>query len=475
MISPMPQPTTPLSGIGVEPLVEVSALPEATASGVMNLYLRLLPHAFWDELRKKQQNRRNNCVYTAGVVIWLMIVQRWQGAGTLESAVLELVRGLPGEFWEKPCKRLQSGPDGQKPVLSANTGSYNEARQVLPTAMVEECFDRAFQQLILQTNETAPARRVFLIDGTSVRTAHSESLKNMYPPASNQHGESHWPTIRMLVAHDLETGLALRPVWGAMYGSNAVSEQKLLERILIRLPDGAVVLGDRNFGVFTVAYAATRGQHPVLLRMTPERARGLVKGDLVDGMDERVQWQPSAYERQHHPELPAGACVDGRLIARQVQPSDGSAAFLLILFTTLEDPIDEAIALYGKRWNIELDLRTIKSTLRLEQIPCTSPEMVAKEIDVAMLAYNLVRTVMYMAAQKAQLKPRNFSFSRVRRVINAFQPLIAAASDERQANELFEKMMYYVSQAKLYKRNRTRNSYPREAWGQPRVFPKRKA
>ena len=101
--------------------------------------------------------------------------------------------------------------------------------------------------------------------------------------------------------------------------------------------------------------------------------------------------------------------------------------------------------------------------------------MVTKEIDVAMLAYNLVRAVMYMAARKAQLKPRNFSFSRVRRVINTFLPLIAAASDPLQTSALFEKMMYYVGQAKLYKRNRTRNSYPREAWGQPRVFPKRKA
>ena len=322
---------------------------------------------------------------------------------------------------------------------------------------------------------TVPARRIFFIDGTSVRTAHSKPLTDKYPPASNQHGESHWPTTRMLVGHDLETGLALRPEWGAMYGSEAVSEQKLFERILIRLPYGAVVLGDINFGVFTVAYAATQELHPVLLRMSPARARSLVKGDLVDGMDERIRWQPSADERGHHSDLPEDAFVDGRLIVRQVQPSDGSAAFLLILFTTLEAPAAELIALYGKRWDIELDLRTLKGTLRLDQINCTSPEMVAKEIDAAMMAYNLVRAVMYMAARKAQLKPREFSFSRVRRVINAFLPLIAAAPDKLQAEAQFEKMMYYVGQAKLYKRNRTRNSYPRAAWGQHKAFPKRKA
>lgn len=217
----------------MKPQVEASSQPDIQALDVMNLYLRLLPHTFWNDLSKQQKKRRNNCVYTASVVVWLMIMQRWQGDGTLDSGVLALVSGLPGEFWEKPCKRLQPGPDGKRPFLSGDTGSYNEARQVLPAAMVEACVDRAFDQLIKLTNGarvestlgTTPARSMFLIDGTSVRTAHSMTLANLYPPASNQHGVSHWPTIRMLVAHDLETGQALRPVWGAMYGSDAVSEQ----------------------------------------------------------------------------------------------------------------------------------------------------------------------------------------------------------------------------------------------------------
>ena len=450
---------------------EVGALLETSASDAMTLFLRLLPHEFFKELGQQEKLRRNNRVYTECVVIWLMIVQRWQGDGTLGSGVLELVRGLPDSFWVNPCKRLQVGPDGTKPVLSSNTGSYNEARQALPLPVVEKCFDRALEQLI-QPTEGAVGRRVFFFDGTSVRTAHSQSLSQRYPPGSNQHGEAHWPMIRMLVAHDLDTGLALRPVWGPMYGSQAVSEQALLEQLLPRLPSPAVVLGDRNFGVFSVAYAATQKKHPVLLRMTLERAGSLVTRDLGDGMDEPIVWRPTAHDRRQHPDLPADACVAGRLVARQVQPSDGSKPFLLVVFTTLEDAANDVIALYGKRWNIEVDLRTLKSTLQLEQLTSTSPQMVAKEIDVALLAYNLVRAVICLAAQRAHSQPRDFSFTRVQRVINAFAPLMATATDQRQADALFEKMMYYVGQAKLPPRNRTRNSYPRVAWGRPRVYPK---
>lgn len=143
----------------------------------------------------------------------------------------------------------------------------------------------------------------------------------------------------------------------------------------------------------------------------------------------------------------------GRLIVQRVQPSNGSEAILLALFTTLEGETDQILALYGCRWNIETDLRSLKSTLELEQLTCTTPEMVAKELDLAMLAYNLVRAVTYLAAQKAGLAPRAFGFTRVRNVIRAFGPRIAAAPNEQAAKDLWETMMYYVGQAKLPRTN----------------------
>jgi len=73
-----------------------------------------------------------------------------------------------------------------------------------------------------------------------MRAAHSPALCERYPPGSNQHGEGHWPVLRVLVAHDLQTGLAMRPEWGAMYGPDAVSEQNLLDTAIHRLPSGSI-------------------------------------------------------------------------------------------------------------------------------------------------------------------------------------------------------------------------------------------
>jgi hypothetical protein len=252
--------------------------------------------------------------------MWLLIAQRLHGGATLEIAVLELLRGLPASFWPNPCKRIRQWRENGK-TPSSHTGAYSQARQALPLSIVQKSCDHIFQQLVAQWNDAPePAARTFLLDGSSLRAAHSRGLCETYPPGSNQHGESHWPLIRVLVAHDLDTGLAMRPEWGAMHGAEAVSEQGLLERAIERLPGGATVMGDANFGVFSVAHAATRGAHPVLLRLTTPRAQRLTGEPLRDGIDREVVWEPSREDRKSHPELPAEACVKGRLLVRRVQP-----------------------------------------------------------------------------------------------------------------------------------------------------------
>jgi len=414
-------------------------------------------------------------VYSPLVVLWLLVAQRLHGGASLEAAVIELLQGLPASFWPQPCKRIRDWrARGKTP--SSNTGAYNQARQALPLSIVEKSCDHIFEQLVAQMSPSVAAGslRTFLLDGSSMRTAHTPLLCKTYPPGSNQHGESHWPLIRVVVAHDLQTGLAMRPEWGAMHGDQAVSEQALLERAIHRLPPHAVVIGDANFGVFSVAYAAVQRNHPVVLRLTAERARRLAGEALRDGIDRVLEWKPSEFERRAHPELPADARVQGRLLVRQVQPDNGGAAFLLALFTTLPSPVEEVFALYGKRWSIETDLRTLKSTLCLDQLTCSTPDMVAKEIEMGMAAYNLVRALIGFASQQSGVPPRGYSFTKVRLILQAFAPALANAPNQQAAQRILDQIMTCVQQSKLPRRKRKRPSYPREVWQRGAHFPSRK-
>jgi hypothetical protein len=433
----------------------------------------LLPLRFVGQACQEAGTRFNNSVYNPLVVLWLLVRQRLHGAAPLEAVVLDLLQDLPASFWPNPCKRVRDWRESGKPI-SGNTASYSDARQKLPLTLVEQSCDRIFEQLMARmgSGRESAARRAFLVDGTSMRMAASPALAKRFPAATNQHGDSHWPVVRAVVAHDLETGLAMRPQWEAMYGPDASSEQRLIEAAIERLPQGATVVADRNFGVFSLAWTAIQKGYPVLLRMTPARAQRLVEEALQDGMDRPVVWKPSAADRRGHPNLPADACVSGRLIARQVQPSNGDQPILLILFTTLPDTVEEILQLYGQRWNIETDLRTLKIEMRMDQFNCATPEMAAKEIEMCIAAYNLVRALIALAAQQSGLPPRNYSFARAARIVESFAPKISSARTMKEAQQHFDRMMYFLKQAKLSRRKR--KACPREVWGKGEKFPTRK-
>jgi hypothetical protein len=192
-------------------------------------------------------------------------------------------------------------------------------------------------------------------------------------------------------------------------------------------------------------------------------------------MDHPTSWTPTRADRHSHPNLPKDAVVHGRLVVCLVQPSNQAKPFLLAMFTTwAATPASQLTEVYGQRYNVETDLRSLKSTLHLEQLRCTTPDMIAKELDLAMAAYNLVRAVIYLAAQKAGLPPRAYSFTRVARVVQTFAPLLAGAKTPEEAREIMDQIQYYAGQAKLSKPTRPRPPYPRASWYKPQSFPKRK-
>jgi hypothetical protein len=100
--------------------------------------------------------------------------------------------------------------------------------------------------------------------------------------------------------------------------------------------------------------------------------------------------------------------------------------------------------------------------------------MVAKEIDMAMAAYNLVRTMITLASEQSGVTPRGYSFTKVRRIAETFAPALADAPNEQAAQRILDQMMVYVQQSRLPVRKRKRSSYPRAVWKRGGSFPNHK-
>jgi hypothetical protein len=105
----------------------------------------------------------------------------------------------------------------------------------------------------------------------------------------------------------------------------------------------------------------------------------------------------------------------------------------IILVTTLLDPKRYPKAklaqLYQLRWMAtEVNFKHLKTTLKMEIILAKTPEMVRKGIWVQILAYNLLRTLMWQAAQAARVSSLRISLQGTRQQFNQFRPVLAGAT-----------------------------------------------
>jgi hypothetical protein len=414
-------------------------------------------------LQKQMRVKTRDCVYTAAVVIWMMIRQWLQAKGTLATTVETLSEGGADSL-------LSGQARVRRKRLSRRTGGYSHARQRLPKLLCKRVTKELIVRLreILNPEDRTPA---YLLDGPSLELESSPGLRQAYPPAQNQHGRGHWPILRIVVLHELETGLAEEPQWGPMYGPAAVSEQALAEKAMDALAPGSVVVGDRNFGVFSIVWAAQQRGLGVVTRLTETRARKLTGGPLQREGETAVRWRASRFDGRRHGGMPEGASVEGRLIS--VRVGRGKSKQWLHLFSTRNAPAEELVALYGLRWRIETDLRSLKRTVRLHHIAVRKPSTMDKELLTAVAAYNLVRAVMALAARRHGLQPRQLSFTFVRNVVEACWHKLESAPDAGHYQREVWALLDTAAQGTHPKR-RKRRSYPRAAWRHSQLFPSRK-
>jgi hypothetical protein len=414
---------------------------------------KLLRELVPPELINAEQPAASQAIFTAYVTIWMMLFQRFHGGASLEEAVSALLFHFP--FEDLPdCKRLKEGHP------SADTGAYSKARKRLDKSLAEWLADRVSSSLSASCQPAWRGRRVDLLDGSTFSLAPTKALRLLYPPATNQYGESHWPVLLAVVAHDLDSGLCRRPEFGPMYGDKAEGEVALALDLLPRLSTGSILLGDGNFGIFIVAYKGKKAGHDVLLRLSKPRFEKLKREGEPQGEGRwKVTWRPTKQEAKKY-KLPQDAQVSGYVA--EVRVERGGKEEVLYLFTTLEEGTNQEWAdLYARRWCVETDIKAQKVTLNLGEVRGKTKDMVEKELVLATVAYNLTIAVRRLAAQKAGLEPRRLSFSGVSSLFRAFSAKVSSCvlSDEELQKE-FEKLLKACSQRKLP--NRPGRSAPRQ-------------
>jgi hypothetical protein len=321
--------------------------------------------------------------------------------------------------------------------VAVSASAWCQARARLPLELYRRVLGKLYQTA--RARDHSPeyrwhGHRTFLLDGTGVTLWDTPELREHFGLPNGVVPGCGFPVAHLLVLFNAHNGLLadLRP--GPAHRSDLAD----VPAVLAQVGPGDILLGDEAFGCYVVlallAHQKAQGLFPVhharTVDFTPHR--GFVREGQADApagqphsrwvarlghQDQLVEYfkprqKPPWIDSALWEQLPATLRV--RELRRTVRGPHGTRRELTMVTTLLDPkayPARDITTLRGTRWEVETDIRHLKTTLKMDMLHCRSPEGVAKELCVFAMVYNLVRALILAAARRQKQRPQRLSFA----------------------------------------------------------------
>jgi len=379
-------------------------------------------------------------VYTPATTLWTFLHQVLDADHSCEQAVDRLL-----------AYRAAEGLSD----CSGDTGAYCRARARLPEELPHE--------LLRQTGRAAmekadrqwlwKGRQVKVVDGTGLSMPDTPENQKEYPQPKEVEPGVGFPLVRLVVVFCLSVGTVLDAALGRWSGKGT-GEVSLFRQLDDVLGPGDVLLADRIYADFwDVARALACGADVVMRRHAGRKAvkfrgRGDGTGSRREGWPKPAR--PSWMTPEEYASYPDWIKI--RLL-RVVVRVRGFRTRRLVLVTTLLDGLtyscEDLAELYRRRWQAELNLRSLKTILQMDILRGQSPDTVRKEVWMHLLAYNVVRQLIAQAAAQAEVRPDQLSFTGALHAINAFLPRLQGARTEAEAQRLWSRLLRLIGRRRV--------------------------
>lgn len=397
-------------------------------------------------------------IFTPDVTLWAFLSQVMDTDQSQQAAVARVIAEFAARGEDTP---------------SANTSAYSQARSRLAEETLSDLVKDTASQLVNLTPESWlwNNRSVKLVDGSTISMPDSTDNQAVYPQCTTQKVGVGFPIARIVVIIDYTTGVVLDLAIGSYQGKET-GEHALFRQIISAIDTDDILLGDCYYPSFfviaTLILAGIDGVFPI----HSARNYDFAIGEQLGYKDHIVKWKrpvkPDWMEQTEYDSFPE------EIVVREVEIDNSHAGFRsqkMVLVTTFLDAktTDKGMLaqLYNYRWLVEISLRDIKTTMKMDILRGKTPEMVRKEIWVHLLAYNLIRKVMMQAAFIHSKHPRELSFKLTLQMMKSFQE--KGLLDESNP-ESYMKLLKAIVDKPLVKRDG--RSEPRVVKRRPKAFPR---
>ena len=316
--------------------------------------------------------------------------------------------------------------------------AYCLARRRLPVALFERLLSAVIESLASCRDQAQRwcGHRVWLLDGSSCSMPDTPELQQAFGQPGAQKPGCGFPVAHVLTLFHAGTGMLQKILTAPLRTHDMANAWRMHPE----LETGDLLLADRGFCSFAhLAQLQTSGLFGVfrLHQKTivsfrkgrlhiPLRPRGLLKGvrglprsrwvRWLGHLDQLVEYY-KPLQRPKWISSEAYAALPNSIVVRELRFRillPGSRTKEVLLVTTLLDPLRYAAAelaqLYFDRWQVEVNLRHLKQTLRLDVLRCKTVDGVHKELYMIALVYNLVRLVVVEAGRRQDVLPDRVGF-----------------------------------------------------------------
>ncbi len=356
---------------------------------------------------------RRHRVYDQVTTFWAWLGQVLERNESCAQAVTKVQAG-----------RVEAG----LPLPSGNTAAYCTARAELPGGLLQQV--EAMVRGAMEKRVGAAQRWKGLvpkaIDGSSVRLMDTPANQARYPQPPGQRPGCGFPVMGVTAVLNLTHG-----GWEAMAtGPWKDHDLRGAMRLLGHFGPGDLVLADRAYNSFALmALLLQRGAHS-LMRLNQQRAKKLdwSKGRRIGRRQRIFVWSKPRYEADGLLGLEQWAALPDSLVVRLIRTTirdrTGRKTTLVVATTLLDEHTHggmELLELYARRWEIELRLRDVKTTLGMEAFHVRTPEMAHKCLLMVRIAYNLLKWLVQAAAHGNAPAQREVSFKGTLDAVLAFE------------------------------------------------------
>lgn len=385
-------------------------------------------------------------IFTPVVTFWLMLGQALNG-GSLRRAIREL-----------QASQVLRGED-----MVGSSASYSDARKRLRQSELDKVHARVYARMSDRA-ELLGGRRIMVVDGTGIALEDTPANQDGFPQPPAQKEGCGFPVVQLLALMNLHSAGIEHTCASPIH----VDEGRLFACGLIdKLQRADVLMADRAFCSFLLFAQLAQKGVDALMRLSGSRKwpRG------VTGDDCRVEWKrpplnqcPQDISKEQWEGLPEVITV--RYIRRVLQRKGFRDQVLMVATTLLEEPAQEILAAYARRWEIELSLDDIKTTLGMDFVRARTPAMALKMITMHLIGYNLIRLQIQRAAQNSGVVLRRISFKGTLDAVIAFS---ARMQQPGQLRKLTQKLLEVIASELLPLR--PLRIEPRVRKRRPKTFP----